>query len=336
MDNEEIERCRKDPDYIIQKYYRNNKFCMAYNKHECSGDICKAHTISKKYLKNLARNGHVYMPISSAHHKKNLYEFELTGISKSTRITGFCKQHDSVLFQSFEKNDFIGDYTQIYDLTFRTLCSEYFKKQCLLSFFDSIEHGKLKDIDQTGFSISSYFKEKQSHVINEIRDHKFLYEQFKKYEYCGLSYLLIEVNKLPIATTGIFFPLHDPAGNKIQNENKKQLGFVYNTIPLNNRSYIIISSVKTLHNNLHREFLLCVKNMGGDFINYFLTLAFFNNDNIVLNPDWFEGLKTQFKDDLDKRMNYQVGYYGSRGMATNLDFLSTMEKLQMKIQSSLQ
>jgi len=121
MDIVEIQRCRHDLDYLIKKYYQNSKYCMAYNKTECSGNICKAHTISKQYLKNLAKNEQAYIAIASAHHKDGLYEFKLKSIGKSTQFTGFCNNHDNNLFQSFEKNDFDGNYKQIYDLTFRVL-----------------------------------------------------------------------------------------------------------------------------------------------------------------------------------------------------------------------
>jgi len=147
-----------------------------------------------------------------------------------------------------------------------------------------------------------------------------------------LSYLLIEINKLPISTTGIFFPLQDPEGNKIQKADKKQLGFVYNAIPLNSRTCIIISTVKTLNNNLHKEFLLKIKNLQDNkFINYFLTYSFYNNDNIVLNPDWFNALNNQFKDCLNKLMNHQVGHYGTLSKGTKLiDFCSTLGDLETK------
>lgn len=312
MNDNEISRCLNDPDYLVKKYYRNKKYCMAYNNLDCSGDICNAHIISKRYLVNLAQNSHVYMPKASFHHKNNLYEFELEGIIKATCVTSFCKTHDNSLFQSFEKEIFSGEYTQIYDLTFRAICREYFQKKCLLDFYNQIKDNKFHKLDQTGYARSDDFKRKQSNLVRELRDHKFIYKQLKKYNFCGLNYLIIKTSKmLPLATSGIFFPRTDSEGNIIQHEKHKQHGFVYNIIPRCNDSYIIISTVPSLHNNIHRIFLQHLKDMSMEYlINYFMTYSFSNNDNIVIDPKWYENLSQKFKHCLDMLLNYQVGNYG--------------------------
>src|SRR5690554_4514844 len=136
MEKAELERCLNDHDYVMRKYYLDNRFCMAPDKENCSNNICEAHTISKKYLRNIAQNGHVYMPLPSSHNKQNLYEFKSIGIGKATRISGFCEYHDNSLFESLEKNNsFSGEYNQIYDLTFRAICRELFQKKCSLGFY---------------------------------------------------------------------------------------------------------------------------------------------------------------------------------------------------------
>lgn len=319
--NDSFEIYLRNPDLLIKKYFHNHKFCMAYNKPACSGEISKSHTLSKKYLRNISTNGHIYVPTSSSHNKQNLYEFQLKGINETTRIPGFCKYHDNKLFESFEKDNFTGDYEQIYYLSFRSLCREYFKKKCLLDFFS---HEILKKINQNEFLDSRLFKNFTSHLNKEIRDHKFIYDQMKKYNNSGLNYILIELDRLlPVAATGVLFPLMDSTEKKIQNEHKKQLGFIYTIISEKYCSYIIVSTVRTLSNNIHKEFLDSLIKMSPDqLINYLLSCFFYNNDNIVLKPDWFETLAPDFKNKLDKLMNHKVGWYSTCTISPILNFTS--------------
>lgn len=215
MNEDNLQKCLNNMDFLAKKYFFNQKYCMAYDKQSCDSNIIKAHTISEKYIKNIAEYGHVYVLHPSSNHQNNLYEFELKGISKVTHITGFCRYHDNSLFSSFEKINFNGSYNQIYDITFRALCREYYQKKCMLIFIDRVSHGDLNNLDKTGYCKSEDFKKYRRHLEKEIKDHKFLYEQLKKLKKGGLSFILIKLSKLPILTTGILFPLFNPDGQKI-------------------------------------------------------------------------------------------------------------------------
>ena len=60
MNKDELVRCLNDPDYLIKKYFLNKKYCMAYDKSQCNGNIIESHVISSKFLKNIARDNHIY------------------------------------------------------------------------------------------------------------------------------------------------------------------------------------------------------------------------------------------------------------------------------------
>ncbi len=165
-----------NPNEIIKKYFLDQKFCMAYEKSDCAGKIVQAHAISKKYLKNLAVDNHVIVPIGSSYNKDNLYLFKEIGISRATTFTGFCSKHDHRLFHSFEHSDFISSGQQIYDHAFRALCREFFQKKCLFNFFNEIKNGRLKSQDRTGFSKSELFHIQFEHLRDQIDDHDYLYQ----------------------------------------------------------------------------------------------------------------------------------------------------------------
>lgn len=315
----ELQKCLNDPDYLVKKYFINREYCMAYDRGACCGNIVRAHTISKRYIKNVAEDGHVYIPVSSSHNQNNLYEFRLKGIHDATHILGFCKYHDNHLFSSFEKAEFSGSYEQIYDITFRALCREYFLKKCMFKYLNLIRNGDLNILDQTGYTKSEHFIDIFKKTVKETRGYKFLYNQIKSVKKSGLSYIVIRLSRLPILATGVIFPLINPKGYKIQNESKKQLGFIYNVITLTDKSYVIISTVKSLHNNIHKEYLKSLASMKNDrLINYFLTNIFFNTDNTVVDPRWFNQLDKKFKSDIMELQNLQVGHYGKKSAIDGL------------------
>jgi len=46
MNSDEIKRCLNDADYLVKNYFRNKKYCMAYDKLNCSGKICNSHILA--------------------------------------------------------------------------------------------------------------------------------------------------------------------------------------------------------------------------------------------------------------------------------------------------
>ncbi len=335
--DEELEKCLADHDYLAKKYFFNKKYCMSYDVKSCKGDIIRAHTISDKYIRNLGNSGNVYFPIFSSYNKKGLYELRLTGINKATVITGFCKHHDEVLFSSFEKTSFDGAYNQIYDITFRALCREYYQKKCIYQFFSRVSSEDLGGLDRRGYTKSDHFKKARMAENKELRDHKFLYDQLKKIKDTGLSYLVIEVSKIPILTTGIIFPLVDPCANVIQGQNGRQLGFIYNLITLKSMSYIILSTAPTLHNNAHKNFLNSLASIKSvKLINYLLTYFFLNNDNMVIDPNWFDSLSPKVQCCLVNLLNFQVGnYYAGYCLDRIIEFDRFVDFSYIKITSEI-
>lgn len=326
LSDEEAAKLLDNADYLLKKYFHDHKFCLAYDTTNCSGKIIRSHIVSEKYLRNIAIDGHVYVPIASSFNKINGYEFKLRGVSRVCHINGFCKKHDESLFESFEKKDFNGIYEQIYDISFRALCREYFQKKYLLRFFTKIKDGYFKKIEKTNYSSSSHFKESLKSLKKTFKDLDFLYNEFKKYKKSGLKYLLIETSKLPISTTGVLFPILNAAGKKIQKIDKKQLGFIYNVISLECKAYILIVTLKS-RNNTHKSFLESISKLQpGEKINFLLTYFLFNNDNVAVSPDWYQNLTQSFLKNIDDLMNMQVGRCSEQlGFSRLLNFDNTIQ-----------
>lgn len=316
----------------INKLKNQKKDCMARQLSNCEGDIVNSHTISKIHLKNISSDdNHIIFPCGNDFKvidSNQFYEFKYRGIKKSTTEPLFCRKHDNDLFDSFEKKEFSGEYDQIFALTFRALCREFYQKK----FFNEVLNNQdlLMEHDQTGYTKSKDSRRKSSHLQREIRDHKFLYTQLLKCKKSGLQFILCRLSQIPIASTGIFFPLWDFKGNRIQQENGSQLGFIYNIIPLENYSYILLATVRSLHKQTHKNFLASINFKKELHLNTLIQHLFFNNDNVIIQPKWFETLRDDFKRELEKLMNFQFGNYGyTHVFSRPLNFLETFQNLKI-------
>lgn len=316
MDEKEIFRCIHDPEYLIKKYFKGKKFCMAAHDKKCEGKIIEAHLLSKVFLKNLATNNHVYT-LSNSFHKERLTEITKKGINQVSTINNFCEHHDKILFSSFENTNFKSNFKQIYDISFRTLCGNFFSRKCLLKFMNEFKDGRLKSLVSPDID-DSIFNQQVSHCQRELKDLEFLYQLFikqsnKKFNNCRLRYLVIKLSKLPIAASGIFFPLFNASGKLIQIEDQTnlQIGFIYNLFPLNDYSVCVISTVAN-NKNIFKKFLYPLRNLAKnpkELIDYLLTYIFFNinvNGAIIASPTWYENLDVNFKNLLLQMINNDI------------------------------
>lgn len=327
--NENKIRCLNDPDFLINSFYNNVKYCMAQSTASCSGSIINAHTISKKYLRNICNDEKkLYLTKTSGHNHGFLIGYKLGSISKASCFTGFCAHHDKKLFSSFENQLLKPSHEQIYDISFRALCREYFYKKCNVKFMRLLKTDTFNFMNKTGYLNSKEYQEKLAHSTKEANDQKRLYNAFikhKKIKKCnrGLGYMVIQTSKLPIASTGVFFPLLNIYSKKIQFEESRQQGFIYNLIPLENNSLFIIAFMMPTYNDIHREFLnpfFEITKKHNEFLDYLLTYIFFNNDNMAINPQWYDNLDSQFKIKLNQLMNIQVGQYSNTIIRETIDF----------------
>lgn len=98
--------------------------CLLHN-HECNGRAINSHSIPKKNLRMMSNNSKVYVLKDDF---KNPFKSNLsTAYIKSTlTFSGFCKYHDSSLFQEIEnKNTTQYNNKDVFFLSYRALAKEY-------------------------------------------------------------------------------------------------------------------------------------------------------------------------------------------------------------------
>lgn len=118
-------------DSGIERRLNNSKIkhCIHPKAEECSAKIIKAHTIqNNRILNRIGRDGKIYMVRFTAESNKPRYRFKEVGRSQATTITGFCSNHDKMLFQPIEDSDYVGTQQQNYLFAYRAFAYEYQRK----------------------------------------------------------------------------------------------------------------------------------------------------------------------------------------------------------------
>lgn len=315
-----LKKSLQNPDELIKKHFNSSEYCMASDTSDCRGGIVRAHTISKKYLKNISCGGKVFIPCGSSHHKDGYYSFQERTIKKSSTFTGFCEHHDNILFSSFENDrEFQAQEEQVLKISFRSLCREFFQKKCLLNY---LEDTKLHKDNEC---LSSYMKKARV----ENNDHKFLYEKLSS-DACNSLALCVKTSFLPLAATGVMFPTVLPDGTPFQDENSFQYGFIYSVIPEKEYCWITLLAVQDFSNDIGNTFFTNIFRLQDeDLVDYLLTYFFFNNDIVTIEPQWWKKLNLEFKTKLENLMNQTVGEYLNTGRFYSLPFCNYIQSIKI-------
>jgi hypothetical protein len=94
---------------------------------DCEGTIVSAHTIQRKALSLIARDGHVYdfrPDLGELFKNGKDFKPQLRGISQVSTFNGFCQKHDCELFKPVETEEYAAQGKQHFALFFRAVAKE--------------------------------------------------------------------------------------------------------------------------------------------------------------------------------------------------------------------
>jgi hypothetical protein len=289
-----VEQYLRNPSLFVKEYSENKRYCMAFNCNACVSSGSRSHSVSKQHLKFIADHTR---HVCTVELKNSLEGHVLVkkGVNVASAFPCFCKKHDDILFASFEKRNFNASYEQIYDCTFRALCSQYF----LLKNFKDLPISLDSMLERSvGLSVSSQGYVNDLLVQEQMRDHGFLYDEYPRFKKSGLSYIVLEVSKLPMAATGIWFPMSEVKGDKIPDVVGRRHGFIYYVFTEGTSSYIVIATVRSpcgIEKNILGQFNISDMSV----LDYLLSTFLQNNHSIYIDPQWYYSRNNTFKQDLD-------------------------------------
>lgn len=293
-----------NPENFIKNYKKLRheakiKQCLHPRKDECSERIIKAHSIqNNKILNRIANNGLVYMPcpkFDSPFETMTKY-----GRKEATIFTGFCSNHDKIVFQPIEDNSFDKSIEHVFLYTYRCFSVEYHKKQ-------EVENVR-KGIYQQKPSLLKLPKKNNLFrgSIAAIDDLKYVKDEFDKAllneSYDILTSIVWEFNQpVNFAGTGFEAITNDLKGNRIQDLTDFEIPAKHIFVmifPENEKTYCIISWLKKnddLFSEFYSELLELNESEKKNYINNLLPIM---SENIAINPllweKWNQNQKEQF------------------------------------------
>jgi hypothetical protein len=98
----------------------------------CGRPAINSHTVPRKMLKQIARNGHVYWHSGSVQDlEKNQGRLSVKsiGVNDASALRVFCRTHDNNAFIRLEQEPFVGSQVQCFLLAYRSICHEFFRKR---------------------------------------------------------------------------------------------------------------------------------------------------------------------------------------------------------------
>jgi hypothetical protein len=101
----------------------------------CGKPAIGCHTVSRKMLRLIARNGHVYRhsaTIQDLVKTRGKLGVKLIGVNDASVLRVFCQEHDADAFAPLEQVPFSGTREQCFLLAYRALCHEFSKKADVL------------------------------------------------------------------------------------------------------------------------------------------------------------------------------------------------------------
>ncbi|HGO5856083.1 TPA: cytoplasmic protein [Mannheimia haemolytica] len=137
MTLKDYERIEKELLGIIHKNLKKGnqkKYCSAKELLgiTCSKKIIKAHTLSKgSSLKPIMNKNNKVMGTDQSFFSlldKDYVGFREIGVNEASTFTGFCEEHDKLLFSRIEDENILPDLEQIFLLSYRALCREIYTK----------------------------------------------------------------------------------------------------------------------------------------------------------------------------------------------------------------
>lgn len=222
------EKERVAPFEVVKHIKRATSFsdclCPPGDKGACSGQIIKAHSLSKRAaLEKIAELGHV---TSFGKRMENLFfknqlDFDKIGLREASTFTGFCGHHDNAIFAPLDNGDFLGTDEQTLLVAYRTTCREVYAKSNAVNMFTGFDRAD----DGVDLWRQMQIQEvlQGSRIANEsgLRDicaHKTALDAVvSSKDFSSLRFANFKSDGVPIfAGTGGCSPYLDPAGKTIQ------------------------------------------------------------------------------------------------------------------------
>lgn len=285
-------------------------------KHECRGNVVRAHTISKSgSLRQIAEKGLVMGT------KPNLAELEKTdgritltaeGVSKASTFTGFCAHHDKSLFAPLEDNPITLSSEQLFLLAYRAFSRELYAKETNVKTAEL-----LREIDKgrtTAEQIfiqgnASGYAEGVDLALIELREMKDIMDgMLASGNFSGMNHFVVELSALPkVLVSASTQPEFDFKGNRIQtfgSRENRMSHVIFNCVSYDNVGCFVFSWLP-MHDEICTKFIETLAELGTEEIgDALIRFCYSTAENTWASPRWWNALGDQAKADVSERLQH--------------------------------
>ncbi len=299
---------RKSPSkYQISEMNRFNKLysskkCLVpeYLRRDCYGGIIKAHTISKRFLKSIAEDGHVLgIPKQPLNYKGPLGEFKKIGVMNASIFTGFCRYHDQKIFLEIEgKSEIKFTNKQCALLSYRSVAMLVYQKDNHENLFKN--NDKLNKLLN---SINLFRKLNMEDMFIKLKlgnEINIVFEVFNKNifndKFDFLNSMILKFNNIPTIMANFSF---------LPNNEYLPKVITINSISTLNGGAVIFSWLKSENSTFIFDFIHEIRNKSSHLITSYIIQFFFRySENTYLKISWYEALSQEVKKFIEELKEY--------------------------------
>ncbi|MCY3626157.1 MAG: hypothetical protein OXI63_11125 [Candidatus Poribacteria bacterium] len=232
----------------------------------------------------------------------------LQGINQASTFTGFCAKHDNDIFRPLEVKNFVGTPEQCFLVGYRAIARElYFKigADRFVPTIKSVDKGR-EFVDQ--LMIQNFIQEYELGVrvgIRDLRHYKSIYDSILTEQHFEAvrGYVIEFAEPPPVMCSGAIFPDRDFNGVKLQDlgELPSMLDQMSFSSFFGGEYGVVVFNWLAEHGRACQKLIDSLKLIPNDSVIHALLNFFFAYcENILIAPDWWDGLNDGPKKDLAK------------------------------------
>ncbi|MCH8988994.1 MAG: SEC-C domain-containing protein [Chloroflexi bacterium] len=304
----------------VDKKFReafSQRMCLVPNvmKNQCSGQIVKAHTVSRAAcLSKIARYGHVYqikVGLFGSDLPDGPAAYDLVGMNQASTFSGFCSHHDGTIFRIIDTEEFKATAEQCFLLAYRAVSYEVFTKisaMDLLSSSGDLDSGREVSEQVRIQNLFSWMQSGTSQGLTDINSHKAKFdEMLLEKDFAALRYYVINLQTPPdIMCASGYFPIYDFSGQQVQElgvPDKVPDVIFFSSIASESKGAVVFSWHKD-SDKACMPFISSLDHLTDGELPHALVRWFFDtSENLYLSPDWFESLREPDQQSLIRRIN---------------------------------
>ena len=300
-----------------------------------NGSICRepaigSHTVSRKMLKQIARNGHVY------HHSATMQDLDKTqgglqvkliGVNDASVLRVFCQKHDSETFAPLEQAPFVGNREQCFLLAYRALCNEFSKKRDVLNsihVMKGFDRGKTLEDQVAIQSNMDTFAMGNSVAVRDMLNHKKQFDSMlAARDYAEIRAYVVTFDNTPeILCSGGLFPECDFAGQPLQDLGNlsKQLEQITYSLIVTESGGAFVFAWHNSGDGACRPLATSLDRLpDGDLPHAIVRFILEFCENHYLNPEWWDKADRKIKDALTERLQIAASPWMRRSSSCLVD-----------------